>query len=499
METITAAIAEYVSEALKTRRSSRVRAPKMIHDTIHGSNLYYEHEIAILDLPLLQRLRYINQVDFVPLVFPSGNHNRFEHTLGVTVVAEKLLKALETKKIEKIEITENDRNNVRMAAIMHDCGHGPFSHISEEIYRSYPCIKAIQKNEKFYDRSPHEILSYFIVTSEPFKEFVEREINPQYNVELDVELIGNMIIGWITDPEKAYLVDIINGPFDADKLDYIQRDSHFTGIKMVLDVDRLFYTICTVRDQNVRKRLSVDLTGVSTLEQIIFNKMMLYSTVYHHHKVRAAECMFKGIVEVLKSRDEGFFSEATDFLQFTDYDFYGLKTLVPSIRERIEELQYRSLYKRALVISQKTIDQDSKERNYSFDIMKLYDKPELIDTLREAIYEEAKKRCNCSLHDIWVDMPIPPSSGEPAKCLVKMAGTDETIRLRDVFPIDEWITAFNQNKYQGYVFCPERIRKEVSRAAKTVIEDIYKIKFNKYAEILCKMDNNNDLGPAEDQ
>ncbi|MCL6589946.1 MAG: HD domain-containing protein [Firmicutes bacterium] len=492
MVSIETAIADYVNTMLCKKEFRKVRASKMIHDTIHGSNLFYAHEISILDLPLLQRLRYINQVDLVPLVFPSANHDRFEHTLGVTVVADKLLKALQSK--DSNLVTQADIYNVRMAAILHDCGHGPFSHMSECIYRYCLDMVKTQENRKFHDRSPHEVLSHLIVRSEPFREFIENLINPTYNIRLDVNLISDMIVGWIDIPDKGYLVDIISGPFDADKLDYIQRDSHFTGIKLVLDLDRLFYTVCTVKDTKDRSRLSVDSTGVSTLEQIVFSKMMLYSTVYHHHKVRAAECVFKSIIhnistEKLKVNDFDF-SRSTDFLYFTDYDIYALDRLSQRIRNKLEMLRYRFLYKRALVISKKTIRHECLNRFY--EITKLYEKPDQLDLLREAIYEKAKEKCDCSIDDIWIDIPKPPSFKEGADCLIKIAGTPDNVRLREVFPIDEWTTAFTQNKYQGFVFSPNSIREQVHEAAKAVIEDAFGIKFNDYAKILCKMADNGE-------
>jgi len=276
-------IEEFVERELNNYKPLRIRAPKVIHDTILGSNLFYPHEIAILDLPILQRLRKINQVDVVSLVFPSGNHNRFEHTLGVTVIAEKLARALQLRIGEERRDGEGDYANVlmdddmirhiRMAAIMHDCGHGPFSHISQEVYKLCDDLaQEMKSNSRLRSSQPHEALSYLIVTSKAFKEFFKQNIKSEYGVDINFDLVGDMIVGYVDNPNQAYLIDVINGSFDADKLDYIQRDSHFTGIKMVLDLDRLFYTVDVIRDDNGRLRLSVDLTGVSTLEQIVFNK-----------------------------------------------------------------------------------------------------------------------------------------------------------------------------------------------------------------------------------
>ncbi|PKM80490.1 MAG: hypothetical protein CVU89_13130 [Firmicutes bacterium HGW-Firmicutes-14] len=282
MSSLKDTVEAYVKSRLENYTPSLVRAPKVIHDTILGSNLFYPHEIAVLDIPLLQRLRRINQVDVVPLVFPSGNHNRFEHTLGVAVISEKLIKALFAR-IDNLEEIGLERFNntdlafhyclyhIRMAAIMHDCGHGPFSHMSEQVYRHFEDLKEEKKtNPKLNGASPHEILSYMIVTSVSFKNFFEKQIKPHYGVDLDLEIVGEIIVGYTGRLREAYIVEIINGGFDADKLDYIQRDSHFTGIKMVLDMPRLFYTIETL-DIDGKLRLSVDLSGIATLEQIVFN------------------------------------------------------------------------------------------------------------------------------------------------------------------------------------------------------------------------------------
>ena len=439
----------------------------------------------------MQRLRYIHQVDLASLVFPSANHNRFEHSLGVVAVANKMLSSIQGKDIKLI--SNDDIMNVRMAALLHDCGHGPFSHMSEDNYRKCQDMIEALKEEKFHDRAPHEVLSYLIVTSDPFREFLEKKINPTYGLKLDPDRIGEMIIGWISDPEKAFLVDMINGPFDADKLDYILRDSHFTGIKLVLDLDRLFYTVCTVKDEQGRTRLSVDSTGVSTLEQIVFSKMMLYTTVYHHHKVRSAECVFRSIIEKIRkdqiSLSNGHkLTSASDFLYYVDNDFYGFSSFSKEIEEKIKMLRFRSLYKRALVISKNTIEK-STINNWN-QITKLYEMPDKLYKLREAIYEKVKDSCDCSIEDIWVDIPKPPSFKEGSECLIKLAGTTKTIRLRDVFPIDEWTTAFTENKYQGFVFSTNRIRENVHKAAKEVFKDIFDVEFNENAYILCQMDTN---------
>lgn len=135
---------DFVIEKLKDYKVN-VRGSKVIHDTILGTNMFYPHEIAVLDSPILQRLRRISQVDVVSLVWPSGNHNRFEHSLGVTVIGDKFIRSLYSKGL--VKDLESNLYHIRMAGILHDCGHGPFSHMSEMIFQHCEDLKEERKND----------------------------------------------------------------------------------------------------------------------------------------------------------------------------------------------------------------------------------------------------------------------------------------------------------------------------------------------------------------
>lgn len=506
MSQIRDSIEQYVMDQLKEYKPQRIRAPKVIHDTILGSNLFYAHEIAVLDLPILQRLRRINQVDVVPLVFPSGNHNRFEHTLGVTVIGEKLARAVKRKINEaklrgdsfssSIEMTEEMIEHVRLAAIMHDTGHGPFSHISEEVYKWCEDIKLERKeNPRLQGSSPHEALSYLIVTSQAFRDFFSKHIENQYNKKFDLDLIGDMIVGFVEKPELAYLIDIINGVFDADKLDYIQRDSHFTGIKMVLDLDRLFYTVDVLPDKKGRFCLSVDLTGVSTLEQIVFNKMMLFSTVYNHHKVRAAECLFRSIFEEITKSEQTIyglnFNSAADFLYLSDADLYSLSRDrdLGRISTLANDLCLRRLPKRAMVLSNRTVTKESLEPLQK--VMELYEYPNFVMQFRETVSEVAEGLgYHVPVEEVWLDIPSGPKFKEGSEWPIKSLGSSNGyIRLRDIMPVDDWVKAFAENKWQGHIFTRPEFRKAVYESSKVVLKEVYGVEVNDYARILCKMDD----------
>ncbi len=497
-------VEEYVEYQLSDYKAERVRAPKIIHDTVLGSNLFMPHEVQILDLPLLQRLRRISQVAVASLVFPSGNHNRFEHTLGVTVLSEQLVNAL-YRKIdfdihEMNELYNSIRNkkdyvlnHVRMAAIMHDCGHGPFSHLSEKIFKHFDDFVEMVRSKPFLsEASAHEVLSYLIITSNTFKKFYEDNIKNVYDVDLDLDFVGEMIIGHVTDPSKAFMVDMVNGPFDADKLEYIQRDSHTTGIKMVLDLHRLFYTIDLIKDGDDRTKLSVDITGVSTLEQIIFNKMMLFNTVYHHHKVRSAECLFKAIFSQILSNETLIngrkFESAADFLYLTDDDVYSLVNSDEGLLKQLAlDLCQRKLPKRALTISRKTTDTNIE---YVLEIAKVNDDPEQLEAFVDAISDYTSHfGKKVPKEEIWVDLQKGPTFEEAILCPIKSVGESSGyITLHAVLPVDDWVSAFSQNKWSGYIYTRPENRKVIYQSAVKVIEEAYEIKLNDFAKILSKFE-----------
>lgn len=499
-------INEFVKEKLADYRPSEVRRPKVIHDTVLGTNSFHKHEIAVMDSPIVQRLRRISQVDVVSLVWPSGNHNRFEHSLGVAVIADKFLRALHTKEgnaetFKALGDVDELLNHVRMAGILHDCGHGPFSHMSEEIYRNYNDLKEEKEEDlklKKADPNPHEILSYLIVTSDTFKAFFAEFIDPVYGTHFDLDFIGEMIIGYFSDPQKAFLVNIINGAFDADKLDYIQRDSHFTGIQMVLDLDRLFYTIDLIDYDNPifdrkEKRLTVDISGLSSLEQIVFDKMMLQSTVYHHQKVRAAEGLFKSIFENVITNDikicNRSFKNSDDFLYITDDDVYHLAkdTSIPAGVSRLaERLLQRQLPKRSLMICNRTITPETISEVTK--IRNLWNVDNEIKEIRAKIAEVVKKDIpTISVEDIWFDVPKQLEFKEGMNFLVKAEGEPNGhLLLNEYFPVDQWVNAFSQNKWTAHIFTYPGYASVVNQASRKVLKESYGVEFSMFADKGCK-------------
>ena len=141
---------------------------KVIHDGVWGTTSFENFEIALINTPLIQRLRQIHQTAYTYLTYPSTQHTRFEHTLGVTAQVKNLFRALNdnfssSAKSRKKLLSKELYRTLRVASILHDCGHGPLSHSTEEIYKNLKENTLLKKYDPFKRAAPGEILSYLIL------------------------------------------------------------------------------------------------------------------------------------------------------------------------------------------------------------------------------------------------------------------------------------------------------------------------------------------------
>jgi len=497
-------IEKFVEEYVNNYPVSKTKdAGKVVHDALWGTQFLYAHELAILDTPLIQRLRRIKQTAFGYLIFPSATHSRFEHTLGVIFQTNKLLTALhQNPKYQKL--IEGNQDLIRMAALLHDCGHGPFSHSSEEIYKFLPDIEElIGPGGEHEGCNPHEVLGYYIVKSERFKEYFNKII-VQYGRNIDIDQVADLILGSWGTPSTKYLADIINGPFDADKLDYLFRDGHFSGLPLQIDLDRLWYSvqILPVKHQEKELRMLVmSINGTTPLEQILFSKMVLFNSLYQHHKVRTCDCMLKAIYEYCTQKGETICNinlrKATDFLWLTDDKIYSEAERRPpkdELHNLIHSLKFRRLLKRALIISRTTVEDPSKDF-FGYTALKkscaeLKNKDPELRELAVKIWEGAGKPC--PILEIWVDLPKLPPIGAADDTYVNKGtfGSPDFVKLKDIFRVDDWAQTYAEHNWRGHVFCPDDddIRRKISKSAQKVLEKDFSIKFNDSAFKLCKID-----------
>jgi uncharacterized protein len=473
---------------------------KIIHDPLWGTIRLEPWEVALLDLPLFQRLRQIHQTSLVSYVFPGCSHTRFEHTLGVIQQAQKLIDAVNKQyDRDKHKFEPSTIRNIRLAALFHDCGHSCFSHISEDLYESCPDMTAFFDSDELPRCHPHEAFSALILKSDIAKCYIN-DIEKHYKIELDVDKAADMIVGKPAngDKKKFYETQVINGPFDADKLDYIFRDAHYSGIPVGLDLDRL-WSSCKVEKaaETGEHVLTLHQASVAPLEQILFSKINLFSIVYQHPKVRAAEKMFQAIIEDAKERPEETsfraagrilnLDQSTDYLWLTDEVFFSEalhREQSDPLHRKLHDIKYRRLLVRALTISHDTVGEDCRGGGF-LQLKKLNQRgPDTYKAKRDIAHDiinAAGLQDKLGIGDVWVDLPSDPSFGEADRTFV-LTASNQLRKVSDLFPINYWSELYQKYKWRGHVFCPFEYQQQIYEASLEVFKnDPFKVNFKESA------------------
>jgi HD superfamily phosphohydrolase len=235
-----------------------------LRDPVHGFIYRDADERDVMDTTVFQRLRKLRQLAMATLVYPGATHSRFEHSLGAFHLAGKVADAL--------QVDDTERRLVRLAALLHDIGHGPFSHVTEPILREHT------PNEKLgadvQESKIHELISWKIIADAPE---LARLISDKHREQI----VGLLRGTW----GHSYLQEIVSGPVDADKQDYLLRDSLFSGVKYgIYDQERLSNTLL-VHDDNNDSFLAISIDGIHALEQFVLAKYYMTTQVYRH-KIR---------------------------------------------------------------------------------------------------------------------------------------------------------------------------------------------------------------------
>ena len=234
---------------------------KIINDPLYGFiSLNCGLLSDLIEHPYFQRLRYIKQLGLTDLVYPGALHTRFQHALGAMHLMGRVLEDLRTK---AVEISPEEAEAAQVAVLLHDVGHGPFSHALEETL--LPGMK-------------HESLSYLFM----------KQLNREYGGALDLALR----IFQNTYPRK-FFHQLINSQLDMDRLDYLKRDSFFTGVtEGSIGVDRIITMLGVVDDQ-----LVVDEKGIYSIESFLHARRLMYWQVYLHKTSVSAERMIVNIIK----------------------------------------------------------------------------------------------------------------------------------------------------------------------------------------------------------
>lgn len=236
---------------------------KIFNDPVYGFITIPDNILLkIIDHPYFQRLRRIKQLGMTHYVYPGALHTRFHHALGALHLMQQ---ALEVLKMKGVEITEEEALSTQIAILLHDIGHGPFSHALEYI---------------LIDLHHEEISGFFL---------------KQLNEEFDGQLA--MAIEIFYDRySKPFLHQLISGQLDMDRMDYLNRDSFFTGVSEgVIGYDRIIKMLC-VKDGD----LAVEEKGIYSIEKFLVSRRLMYWQVYLHKTVLSAEQMLISTIKRAK-------------------------------------------------------------------------------------------------------------------------------------------------------------------------------------------------------
>jgi HD superfamily phosphohydrolase len=286
----------------------------------------------LIDTPAFQRLRYVRQLGLAFLVYPGATHSRFEHALGTYHLARRALALFEDHE-DFASVGRDECALVRVAALLHDVGHYPFSHALEE-------IGALN----------HEEVARPLVCSGEVADILRRELGPDAP-----ERVMTLIRGESESP----LQGLISGSIDLDKLDYLRRDAFMCGVSYgEIDVDRLLNALTLVRDpESGRLRVGMVEKGLSALESLLFAKYQMYRNVYWHHAVRSATAMYKRLVA--DALDAGAL-DARTLAGFTDEGILQhLASAAPT--PILSALRGRRLFKRAFECPAASLPADAGE------------------------------------------------------------------------------------------------------------------------------------------
>ena len=356
--------AGWTAPALERLCSPRSHAgyPKTFNDPVWGTVELLPWETVLLDAPLLQRLRGVRQLGMAHLVYPGAGHDRLEHSRGVVEAAERMIRALERNAAHRRRfgrdndehvptVSDQDRCATRLAALLHDIGHGPFSHATERLIEARHKSEFRRANDvlrKHFEGvgsiAPSETIATLIILSEEMNEVLT---HPGLGTAVPEPIglpaaIAARILGSRSCLRAGYLSGIISGPVDADKLDYMARDSHHAGLPLGIDLTRLIskLEVVVVTPKNApepkhRERaerspsqrfyeMGISQAGLGSYEQLIIARVLLYDRLYYHHKIRAAESMLQRLIRLAEEECKESYSIEALFSGISDDIFLGI-------------------------------------------------------------------------------------------------------------------------------------------------------------------------------
>lgn len=383
---------------------------KLIRDSVHGNLYLDEFEIQLVDTAPLQRLRRIKQLGFTYLVYPGANHSRFEHSIGTLHIASKIA--------DNVGLDNNEKRMVRLAALLHDLGHAPFSHVSEGVLDS-----------------SHEFLTSRVINESEILNILSKNFEAQ-----DIIDITN---------GKGNLGQIISGELDADRMDYLIRDSHYTGVAYgMIDTGRLIHSV------KLEDNLIIESKGVQAAESALIARYLMYPSVYQHHTTRIINSMFRRCMKWLF--EDGTVDPKTIY-KYDDSDIISVaRAHKGKIKDIIHRLDNRDLLKRVFSIKLSDLEEPK-------DVFRIHESK--IKRIEDEIAEDLGSAVDYTI----IDIPEYPYFNE-MRTLVSVG--DDYVKLNEISSLVSALKNVRFNYADICIYVPEELSKKA-----------YKFPFENYLEL----------------
>ena len=396
---------------------TRVRDP--IHDYIDLSSL----EVKLVDTPAYQRLRWIKQLGATNLVYPGANHTRHEHCMGTCHVVGKMA--------DSVKLDSHDKQLASVSGLLHDLGHTAFSHLGDEIVGV----------------EDHVVRTTKIISETEISDILSEE-------GIDPKAVNQIITG------NHQLGPLVSGDLDGDRLDYLLRDAHYTGVSAGVDMGRMIATMTMSNSkegeeaswgsivEDVDLKLMIKQSGLTAVENLLTARSTMYPTVYFHPFARAAELMLARATN--HALDSGKI-DILDFTNFTDHKLLSeLDCAGDSSQKIVKDFENRKIAKRAISITKEEAESSGLEKSN-------------IDEYEASI----AAKLGISQTEIYVDLP--PFSVLPG-LKTKILKEDGVVELaRNMSKLISGLYEAQFDHWRGSVYGPSNIREELSKASETVL------------------------------
>jgi len=403
-----------------------------IIDPIHGFVRALGTEIKIIDHPIFQRLRRIKQLSGAHLTYPGAQHTRFEHSLGVMHIASQTAQALEEKGI----FNTDDIANIRIAALLHDIGHGPFSHLFEEV---------AQRKRK----SSHELLGRDLILKTEIGDIISE-------FGFNKKFITSLAFG---DSKLQFMNEIISGALSADIMDYLLRDGYFTGAEHAkIDHKRITQSLDVYK-----KKLALEKSALYSFESMMHSRYQMFKAVYFHKTVRSAEVML--LESIRLAYDELGLSSMSldDYIELTDDSMLAKLVSLPT---------YTSELKRA----QKFAKDYQNRKLFKCVFERILTKKDQISNLKiSQLKNELSKKSRIDENEIFVDSSVTPSiplspSKKESKSLILISRYNNKVSAKEI-PISQLPLVSTMSGFMNIlrVYTLRKNRKKVEIAAKSIL------------------------------